>query len=186
MSKVLIGLCVSLASLFVVALLASMVYFSYSNSEIKLRNAANAQQQANEAIFDNVWKTIQQQAEVSSEYKNAFAEIWKDIISSRYQNARGGALMSFIKEHNPDFSPDLYKKLMNTIESERKEFLNNQKKLIDLKREHDNMRTTFPGSLICGNRSELEITIVTSSKTQDVFENKKEENIEIFPKKDKK
>jgi len=168
-----------------IGLIVIVTYISTNNNEVRLRNQAAAQEQANEAIYDNVWKTISQQAQISQEYRDSFAKIWKDIISARYENARGGALMSFIKEHNPELSIELYKKLMVTVESERKEFLNNQKKLIDIKREHDNIRTTFPSSLIVGNRPELDITIVTSTKAKEVFENRIDDDVKVFPQKAK-
>lgn len=172
-------------TILIIGLVVAIACVSYSNNEILLRNQATAQEQANEAIYDNVWKTISQQAQISQEYQDSFAKIWKDIIASRYENARGGALMSFIKEHNPEFSIELYKKLMVTVESERKEFLNNQKKLIDIKREHDNIRTTLPGSFIVGSRSELDITIVTSTKTKEVFERRVDDDVKVFPQKAK-
>jgi hypothetical protein len=176
-------LAIIFGSIVLFGIVIALMFVSYSNEEISLRNAAEAQQKANEAVFDNVWKTIQQEAEITENYKDSFHKIWKDIIGARYEKERGGALLSFIKEHNPNFSTKLYEKLMVTVESQRKEFLNNQKKLIDIKREHDNLIQQFPSSLVCGSRPELEIIIITSEKTEEIFKKKKEDDVNVFPKK---
>lgn len=41
------------------------MYASYNNQEVRLRHQIEAQQKKNEAVFDNTWKIIQQQAGVS-------------------------------------------------------------------------------------------------------------------------
>jgi hypothetical protein len=179
MKGILIGLALTVGLCISTCLIAVLVVISYQNSEVRLRNAAQAQQQANEAVFDNLWKTVSQQAQVSNEYKDSFGKIWKEIIAGRYDNNHG-SMASFIKEHNPEFSPALYKKLMNTIEASRKDFLNNQKRLIDIHREHQNLVNTFPGSLVCSNKT-LDIVIMTSDKTQDAFHHG-ENNVEVFGK----
>ncbi len=154
---------------------------SVSNNEVRLRNAAAAQEKANEAVYDNVWKTIAQQANVKDDYKNDFKEVWAEIVKGQSEGARKGALSVFVNRHNPNFDSGLYKKLMTTIEGSRKEFTNNQKKLIDIKREHDNVRTTFPGNLICGSRPELQIKIVTSGRTNDAFDSGRDDDVNLRP-----
>jgi len=164
-----------------IAILVGVIYVSYSNQEVRLRNAATAQETANTAIFDNVWKTIAQTANVKDDYKEDFRKSWTDILAANNSGSRMGSVQVFVNRINPKFDSGLYKRLMVVIESNRKEFLNNQKKLVDIKREHDNVRTTFPGSLICGNRPELKITIVTSGRTQDTFESGREDDISLRP-----
>lgn len=51
----------------------------FHNREVVLRNAISAQQVANEATFDRVWKVIQQQADVAEQHREAFAEIYGDM-----------------------------------------------------------------------------------------------------------
>jgi len=180
MKGVLIG-CGACLGLLVFTVLGVVVYIvSTSNKEVRLRNEAGAQQKANEAIFDNVWKTIAQQANVKDDYKDDFRKVWQDIVQGQASGSKG-SLNVFVNRFNPNFDSDIYKKLMNTIEGQRKEFLNNERKLIDIKREHDNLRQTMPSSLICGGRPEIEIKIVTSGRTQDVFESGKEDDINLRP-----
>lgn len=151
-----------------------------SNYEIDLRNQAEAQYEVNKSYADKMWKTIQQQAEVSNEYKDAFMEIYPELIAGRYSTERGGALMSWITEANPDFDVSLYGKLMNTIEAQREGFFNEQKKLISIMKQHEDLREKFPSALFVGGREKLDYPIVTSKETEEIFETGQENDIKLF------
>lgn len=175
--KTLIGV----VSVAVLALVGLLMYMGASNKEVRLRNQLTAQQKANEATFDTCWKTIQQLAQVADKHKDAFKEIFVGLNEARHYD-KGGTLFKFVTESNPNFDSALFQKLANAIESHRKEFLNEQKKLIDLKREHDDVLTTVPSSWFVGSRAPIEIKVVTSSKTEKTFEAKKEDEIDVFKK----
>ena len=155
------------------------LYVNYSNQERSIVNLASAQEQANTAIFDKVWKVISQKAQVSEKYKNSFEQIYTKIMSARY-SAKDGSLMKWIQEQNPNFDSSIYTNLMDTIQGQREEFAQVQIKLRDIKREHDNLRTLFPSSLFVGRRAELKVTIVTSEATAEVFKTGKENNVKVF------
>lgn len=167
----------------VLVLVVGGMFFSISNQEVGLRNQVKAQQENLKVVFDTTWKIIQQQAEVADEYKDAFAKIYPSLMSGRYGNKRGGALLSFVKESNPEFNIKLYEKLANSIEAQRITFAGEQKKLIDLKREHDTLRQTFPAKFFVGSRPEIPIEIVTSDKTDAAFQTGKENDVKLFGKK---
>lgn len=142
-----------------------------SNNEKQLRNQAAAQQKANEATFDKVWKVLKQKAGIMDKQREDFKSVYTGLMSERYQGeANGAPAFKWIKEHNPEFPMDMYKDVADAIESNRAEFLRVQKRLIDIKREHDNLRVTFPSSLVVGGRPELDIQVVTSKKTTRTFE----------------
>ena len=126
-----------------------------------------------------MWKILQQKAGIVSTYKKDFMDIWPDLIKGRYSQG-GGLLMKWVQERNPNYDSSLYKDLMVSVEAERKSFLTKQEKLIDLKREHDNIRSTFPGSLIVGARPPIEITVITSQTTTSTFEKGEENDIKLF------
>jgi hypothetical protein len=171
-----IGIVVALILIYIV------VGISYKNTEVRLRNQIGAQQESNEAVFDNTWKIISQQADISSEYRDAFKEIYPELMEGRYGNARGGSLMSFIHESNPNFDTSLYEKLSASVEGQRTVFTREQQKLIDLKREHDNIRMTFPGSFFVGDRAAVAINIVKSERTNTIFIVGEENEVDLFKK----
>lgn len=166
----------------VLALLLFIVptIISVSNTEISLRKRILAQQENLEVVFDNTWKTINQVAQVPSQYKEDFRSVYSDIMGARYANERGGALFSWIREHNPQFDPSLYTKVQTVIEAERANFTREQKKLVDLHREHSTYISVFPNSLIVGRRGEVQIQTVTSQKTEETFRSGQENDMKVF------
>lgn len=173
-----VPLFLGLGTLLLVGVTAALMYVSASNSEIRLRNQVVAQQTACEAYYDKLWKVLQQKAGVTDQYKDGFKEIYTELISGRYDDQN--LLFKFVTESNPTFDPSLYKDLMASIEGERNGFLMEQRRLIDLDREHKTMRAVFPGSLFVGSRPDVGITVVTSERTEQVFTEGQENDIELF------
>lgn len=150
------------------------------NSEVKLRNQFNAQVDANKVTYDEVTKVIFGKAKVSSKYAEDFKSVYHDLMSARYEGKN--PMMNWIKEHNPDFDASMYKDINKSIESLRAKFTREQKKLIDLKRRHDDMRTVFPNSIWMNifGVTELELKIVTSSRVEKSFDTGKDDNANPF------
>src|SRR3989338_395317 len=174
------GMIAVVLSLVAMLLVGGGMYWSYSNSEVRLRNEAAAKQKKLTVVYDAVWKILQQKAGVSSQYAKDFKEFYPTLMEGRYGNERGGALMSWVSEHNPQFDISLYKDLMRSIEAERTKFAREQSRLIDIKREHDNVRLTIPSSIFVGGRPEIQMQLVTSTKTDEVFATGKENDIDLF------
>ena len=164
----------------VLAVVIVPMWVSASNKEIGLRNLAAAQEDVCKMVFDETWKIINQQAQVANEYKEAFREIFPELMEGRYGNDRGGSLMSWISEQNPEFDSALYIKIQSSIESQRHKYTEAQKMLRDVKLQHDDLRTKLPTSIFVGGRPVLEVTIVTSSKTENVYEEAKEDDVNLF------
>ena len=156
------------------------VGFSWYKIENNQRLLVNAQQQKNEVVFDNTWKTIAQIAQVSDDYKNSFKEIYIGIMDGRYGKG-DGTLMKWVQESNPNFDISLFTKLTNVIEGSNAEFTENQKYLIDLAREHEKIITTPPASFFYSliGKEKINIKLVTSTKTENAFKTGKNDNINI-------
>lgn len=176
------------AGIIVMGLVIGMMYFTITNTEIKMRETTIAQQEVGKANFDKMFKVISQTAQVPQKFmkdaKDAFKEIYQPLMESRYSGERGGALMSWVQENNPNFdlsgAADMYKQLQRVIEANRQEFFIEQKKLIDLKRNHSSYIKVFPNRLFLSDVSEIEIKIITSDKTEKVFDTGKEDDIDLF------
>ena len=172
-------------SVITLVILVAIIGISASNREIELRSKITAQKEACEAYYDKLWKVISQKAQVADQYKDAFKEIYPQLIEGRYGNEKGGTLMKWIQESNPNFDISLYKDLNASIEAERAGFFMEQKKLIDLNNQHRIVKKTFPASLFIGSRPDIEIIIVSSAATKKVMETGEENDVELF-KKEKK
>lgn len=158
-------------------LIGVLTYVSYNNDEVSLRNRIAAQQDASRVVYDNTWKIIKEQAGVADKYKEAFAGIYPALMEGRYGNARGGALLSFVQESNPTFEPRLYEKLANSIESQRTTFTMEQRKLRDLKNSHDTLLDAWPGSWLLAGRAKVDVTLVTSTRTEGTFQSGKDDEL---------
>lgn len=154
------------------------MYTGYNNTEIELRNQANAQQQANTVIFDKMKKVVFQQAQVASKYAEDFTKVYQGLMTARYEGK--DPLMNWISEHNPNLDASIYKTIQTSIAGLRAEFATVQNRLIDIKREHMNLLQRIPSTWFVGSRDTLQIQIVTSTETKQVFESGVEDNMNVF------
>lgn len=155
-------------------------YFNYNNQEIRLRTQIETQRGKIEGVHDKMWKVIQQKANVSDEYKNAFSEIYPSIMEGRYSGNNDGSLMKWVTESNPNFDTSLYKDLMQSIEILRTEFQHSQERMLDLIREHTTLCTVYPSVWFIKNTTPIEYTVVSSTNTKTVMNTGLDDNIDIF------
>ncbi len=101
-------------SIIAVVTVITAMFFSYNNKEVALRDESEAQSGTFETIRDRMFQVVREKANVSSEYRKAFDEIYPKIIAGRYKS--GGELMKWIQEANPEFDASLYKDVQNAIE----------------------------------------------------------------------
>ena len=175
---------VSLVLLILIGLAAIVgvsMYFSYNNQEISLRKQSDAQRSKVEGVYDKMWKIIQQKAQVSNEYKEAFKEIYPEIIGGRYSNG-DGSLMKWIQESNPEFDTSLYKDLMASIEIYRTEFQKAQERMIDIMREHEILISTYPSKWFVKNKTPIEYTVISSTRTKTTVETGIDDDVDLFKK----
>lgn len=155
------------------------MYFTYNNKDAKLRAQAEAQRGKIESVHDKMWKVLQQKAQVSNEYKNAFSEIYPALIEGRYSQG-DGSLMKWIQEANPNFDTSLYKDLMQSIEIQRTEFAKVQERMLDIIREHNVLLTTVPSKWFVSNKEQIEYTIISSTRSKTVMTTGLDDNVSLF------
>ena len=190
MSKTLMAV-IGVAGVGLALFLVMGIYFvSTMNGETRLRNTITAKQTDNTSEFDNMWKKIQQSAQVTEGQKNALIEIFNGYASARSDAMKGGAgLAKWITESCPNVDTKTFTNLQNIITSARDGWTQRQKELIDLKREHDNIIDLFPSSLVCSilGRDKIKIQIITSTRTDESFKSGKDDDTTLFtPKKAEK
>lgn len=166
----------------VVGLIFFSLYIGAINGEARIRADFDAQQKVNESSFDKMWKIIQQSASIPDAERESFRKTYVEIMQATQGVAGNGQLASFFTQAKIDISPDLFSKLMTTIESQRESFHRDQMKLLQIKAEHDKILSVFPSSFFLAGKSRLDAKIVTSSKTDRAFETGKDDDVELFPK----
>lgn len=166
-----------------IALFLASYVISANNQEKEYRTLAESQMQKIETQYDNMWKVIQQKAQVTDQYKDSFKEIFVGIIEGRY-NKDNNTVMKWIQESNPNFDATMYKDLMATIDIKRTEFMNVQNRMIDIVREHKNLCIKAPKCWVIFNNQPIEFEPISSTISKQVMETKLDDDIELF-KKDK-
>lgn len=170
----------SLAVILGFILVILITWISSSNREIDLRNKIIAQQKNLEVVFDNTWKIISQQAQVTDKYKDSFREIYQGLMSERYGEGDKQSLMRWVTEANPNFDATIFTKLMSVIEVQRTQFTTEQTKLLSFKNSHDNIIDKFPSNLFVRGRGKIDINVITSSKTEEIFKEGREDDVKVF------
>lgn len=155
-----------------------IMYISINNKSVELTNLSTAQKGVIEANFDKMWKVISQQAQITEKAKESFKEMYIPLIQGRYANNDG--LMLWIKEQNPEFKWELYERLMVSIESLRTEFFNEQKKMLSIINQYDNLRAMFPGKWFVGDLPDIKYEIISSTNAKNVMNTRIDDSIELF------
>lgn len=169
---------ISVIATFLIVIFVISPWISANNTEVTLRNKIEAQLDVRESYYDKMWKTISGKAQVAEHYKESFSEIYPKLIDGRYKN--DNSLMLWIQESNPNFDTSLLKDLSNTIEAERQGFFMEQKKLIDIQREHKTHRQLFPNSMFVGSRPDVEFVIVSSVDSRETMQTGNDNKTDIF------
>jgi hypothetical protein len=165
-----------LAIIFIAIWVFAFGVISIINREADLRTAIVAKQRDNQSEYDNMWKTIKQTAAVNDRE----AKLIRDTIVS-YAGSRdssGGALFKAVHEAVPNVDAKTMVNLQNTITASRQNWTMRQKELMDLSREHNRLLTRFPSNVICSmfGRHEIQVIIVTSSRTDASFATGKDDD----------
>lgn len=144
------------------------MYFSYNNKEIALRKASEAQRGKIETVRDRMFQIIREQANVSSDYREAFYEIYPKIIEGRYKH--GADLMKWIQEANPTFDTSLYHRVSTSIEVQRTAFTFSQNLMLDIINQRATLLESYPSRWFIRNKSQIEYIPISTSDTKKVIE----------------
>lgn len=164
-----------------------MLNISIEDTAMSKRKGVEAQQEVVVAYFDNMYKTIAQEAEIAEhnmdKSKEAFKDVFVSMMEGRYKEGQG-QMMLWVTESNPDFDINatsaLYTKLQNTVEAKRDGFFMENKKLISMNQEYETYCEKTLNSFFLDEYIKVEIIIVTSGETKNAFETGEENDIKLF------
>lgn len=155
------------------------------NREMAIRVTIEQKVKDNSSQFDNMWKKISQVAQVTDAQKEAIKEIMVGYANARSQGRDGaGSFVNAVREVVPNIDTTTFNNLQNIITGSRDAFTMRQTELLDLKREHEKILRTIPSSIICSmfGRKSIDVTIITSTKTDEVFKTGKDDDVNVFKK----
>ena len=152
------------------------------SKEKSLRIMTEKQEKVAGIVFDDMWKIIKKQAKVPEHFKNDYKELILADNTTTYgdKGLQINGFMSTIQKTNPTFTPDMYNKLMQTIESEMKRFEREQKTLIALSEQHDLLLVSPLGSWFLEGIQPVGITLITSGKTKEAYKTGEDNDTDVF------
>lgn len=163
--------------------IVGLMKYATIKREIQLRNLTEAQVEVAKANFDKMWKIIKQQAGVTDKSKDDFIAMYTPLMEGRYGGEKGNPLMKWIQEQNPTFDfASLHGKLMRSIEDNRTEFFNEQKKLISYGNNYKMFVEDPLTQFFIGKKEPIDYSqfVITSAVTKAVYDTGEENDIDLF------
>lgn len=142
--KLVLGM-ISAAIIFMVVLVWSFI--SINNDCVMQEAGIEAQYKQNQNNYANYFNKIQEMAQVPSMYADDLKKVYQAALSGRYGADGSGAVIQFITEHNPNVDVSVYRQVQQAIEAGRDSFEEDQKALLDRKREYEVILGSFPNGL---------------------------------------
>jgi rubrerythrin len=151
------------------------------NIAVSLRTQYDSKVKANEAGFDNLWKKIQQTAQVTDAQKAALKEIFVSYAEARTGAGGGGELMKWVQESVPNVDVSVYRNLQNIITGSRDEWTRNQVELVDIANSYNLMLARFPSNILLGalGFQKIDAKVITSSRTEQAFATGKDDDVDL-------
>jgi hypothetical protein len=179
--KILLGLFFA-GALFAAIAVVSVI--SINNELVEQEAGLDAQYKQDQNNYDNFTKKVVEVAQVPAMMRDDLVKITKAAISGRYGADGSKAVFQFIKEQNPNVSPEIYTKIQQVIDAGRTSFEAEQKMLLDKKRLYVVQLNSFPTGFVARMLGfpKIDLTkidIVTSDDTDKAFTTKKAKPLNV-------
>ena len=158
--------------------IAAFVIWGMYDTQADLKTRYEAKVSANQAVFDNMFKKIDQTSQVTQAQKNALKEIIGAYVQGR--NNGGGSLATSVREAVPKIDVSIFKQLMNIITGSRDEWTANQVALVDISREYNQNLNRASGFILkMLGFQPIVPKVITSDRTEKAFETGKDNSTEL-------
>lgn len=119
----------AIVAVFVLGLVG--IYVSMANLGVRHEAGIEAQVSQNQNKYSEFTQTAVEQMGIAREYQGAVKDVIREAIQGRFgENGSQALLQAFNEAYPANLDPDLYKKVMQTVEAGRRDFANEQKMLI--------------------------------------------------------
>lgn len=188
MNKNTATLVVVIASALLFSFVSLVWGFGVYNDQASLKTQYEMKVAANSATFDNTWKVISQSAQVAESQKDALREIFEGYASARTGTSdNSNRVMTWIKESVPNADLATYRNLQNIVVGSRDSWTRNQLELVEIARQYNLNLSVIPRGLLLKVVGFTQITpkVITSTRTERVFESGKDDEVTLFTAKKK-
>jgi hypothetical protein len=163
---------VVLALAAVFAIYVGVSAMSFHNAEVALRMQIAATQKNNEQVLNSVYNNIGMQIDTVNLSKDYLQDIFVNYARARSEGGGTGSFINAVQEAVPNVDTSIFVNLQNVIDNKIVHWEQNQKRILDLKREHDVFIARFPNVIWASlmNREHIEVIVVTSSAAKRAME----------------
>lgn len=136
-----------------VGIAAWVLSVRYNRQERTLRAESEAHRRILEGTYDRIWNNIKQRAGIKEEYRRSFNDIYPDILNQSIDNEK---LIAWIIECNINFDPNEYVPLYESIALDRQKFVDHQRRMLTLIKEHRLLVTSMPAKWLIKDCSAIQ------------------------------
>lgn len=105
----------------------------YNRKEKALREEAEAHRKILEGTYDRIWTNIKLRSNITEEHRRSFNNIYPDLLDKSLNNEQ---FIDWLLDCDPDFDPDEYLPLLESIATDREKFVDHQRCILSLIKEH--------------------------------------------------
>jgi hypothetical protein len=136
-----------------VGIAAWVLSIRYNRQEKLLRDESEAHRRILEGTYDRIWNNIKQRAGIKEKYRRSFNDIYPDLLNQSINNEE---FIDWILECNSDFDPNEYVPLWETIERDRQKFIDHQRRMLSLIKEHRILVSGVPAKWLIKDTSAIQ------------------------------
>lgn len=124
----------------------------YNRKEIALREEAEAHRKILEGTYDRIWTTIKLRSNITEGYRRSFNRIYPELLDQSLNNEE---FINWILDCDPDFDPDEYMPLLESIAADREKFVNHQRCILSIIKEHRQLVSGKPAKWVIKDTSAI-------------------------------
>lgn len=124
-----------------VGIAAWVLSVRYNRQEKALRDESEAHRRILEGTYDRIWNNIKHRVGIKEEHRRSFNDIYPDLLNKSINNEE---FIDWILDCNPNFDPNEYLPLWESISLDREKFVDHQRRMMALIKEHRMLVSGIP------------------------------------------
>jgi hypothetical protein len=139
-----------LALVGVLVLATGITVISTYNQAVSLESSIVATADNNEQVLNQFYNRLEETVAVTDIYATDFRDSMTAMLAGRYGSGGSQADFQWIQEAMPNLDASMYQSVQDLIRSDRTRFEQEQRRLIDQRRQYERLLRAFPSGIILG------------------------------------
>lgn len=135
-----------------VGIVIHFISLHYNRREKELRDESEAHRKILEGTYDRIWNNIKLRSNINEKHRRSFNNIYPDLLDQSINNEQ---FIDWILTCDPDFSPEEYVPLLESIALDREKFVTHQRRMLSVIKEHRMLLTSKPSKWLIKDTSAI-------------------------------